>query len=141
MISDALDEIDINGAISKVFPQRYDQGRISGRALPVKFNKNPSDPKAWRFGGGFGKLFEQVLKTMSAGKIIIMNLDGTINATAWGGLVSKLAQKKVSWEQLCMEHAGMWKKFENLVIQLGQKAFAQEEAVMILHLEQLMNQF
>ena len=31
---------------------------------------------------------------MSAGKIIIMDLDGTINATAWGGLASKLAQKK-----------------------------------------------
>ena len=52
MISDALDEIDINGAISGVFPQRYDQGRISGRALPVKFNKKSSDPEAWRFGGG-----------------------------------------------------------------------------------------
>ena len=31
---------------------------------------------------------------MSAGKIIIMDLDGTMNATAWGGLASKLAQKK-----------------------------------------------
>ena len=94
MISDALDELDINGAISGVFPQRYDQGRISGRALPVKFNKKSFDPDAWRFGGGVGKPLEQVLKTMSAGKIIIMDLDGTINATAWGGLASKLAQKK-----------------------------------------------
>ena len=96
MISDALDEIDINGAISGVFPQRYDQGRISGRALPVKFIKKSSDSEAWRFGGGVGKPLEQVLKTMSAGKIIVMNLVGTINATAWGGLASKLAQKKVS---------------------------------------------
>ena len=40
LISDALDELYIYGAISGVFPQRYDQGRISGRALPVKFNKN-----------------------------------------------------------------------------------------------------
>ena len=94
MISDALDELDINGAISGVFPQRYDKVRISGRALPVKFNKKSSDPEAWRFGGGVGKPLEQVLKTMSAGKIIIMDLDGTINATAWGGLASKLAQKK-----------------------------------------------
>ena len=96
MISVALDEIDINGAISGVFPQRYDQGRISVRALPVKFNKRPYDPKAWRFGGGVGKPLEQVLNTMSAGKIIIMDLYGTINITAWGGLASKLAQKKVS---------------------------------------------
>ena len=94
MISDALDEIEINGAISGVFPQRYDQGRISGRALPVKFNKKSSDPEAWRFGGGVGKPLEQVLKTMTAGKIIVMDLEGTLNATAWGGLASKLAQKK-----------------------------------------------
>ena len=40
LISDALDELNINGAISGVFPQRYDQGRIAGRALPVKFSKN-----------------------------------------------------------------------------------------------------
>ena len=39
MISDALDELDINGSISGIFPQRYDQGRISGRALLVKFRK------------------------------------------------------------------------------------------------------
>ena len=94
MISDALEEIEINGAISGVFPQRYDQGRISSRALPVKFNKKSSDPEAWRFGGGVGKPLEQVLKTMTAGKIIVMDLDGAINATAWGGLASKLAQKK-----------------------------------------------
>jgi regulator of RNase E activity RraA len=94
MISDALDELNINGAISGVSPQRYDQGRISGRALPVKFNKKSSDPEAWRFGGGVGKPLEQVLKTMSVGKIIIIDLGGAINATAWGGLASKLAQKK-----------------------------------------------
>ena len=95
LISDALDELNINGAISGVFPQKYDQGRIAGRALPVKFNKKSSDSEPWRFGGGVRKPLEQVLKTMTTGKIIIMDLDGTINATAWGGLASKLAQKKV----------------------------------------------
>ena len=94
MISDALDEIGINGAISGVSAQRYDQGRIVGRALPVKFEKKSGDPKAWRFGGGVGKPLEQVLKTMTTGQIVVMDLDGTINATAWGGLASKLAQKK-----------------------------------------------
>ena len=94
MISDALDEIGINGAISGVAAQRYDQGRIVGRALPVKFEKKSGDPKAWRFGGGVGKPLEQVLKTMTMGQIVVMDLDGTINATAWGGLASKLAQKK-----------------------------------------------
>ena len=38
MLSDALDELDINGAISGVLPQRYDQGKISLKALQVKFN-------------------------------------------------------------------------------------------------------
>ena len=94
MISDALDEVGINGAISGISAQRYDQGRIAGRALPVKFEKKSADPEAWRFGGGVGKPLEQVLKTMSAGQIVVMDLDGTINATAWGGLASKLAQKK-----------------------------------------------
>ena len=94
MISDALDEIGINGAISGIIAQRYDQGRIVGRALPVKFEKKSGDLKAWRFGGGVGKPLEQVLKTMSAGDIVVMDLDGVINATAWGGLASKLAQRK-----------------------------------------------
>ena len=94
MISDALDEVGINGAISGISAQRYDQGRIAGRALPVKFKKKSADPEAWRFGGGVGKPLEQVLKTMSSGQIVVMDLDGTVNATAWGGLASKLAQKK-----------------------------------------------
>ena len=94
MISDALDEIGVMGAISGVSAQRHDQGRIAGRALPVKFKKKLGDLDAWRFGGGVGKPLEEVLKTMTTGQIVVMDLDGTINATAWGGLASKLAQKK-----------------------------------------------
>lgn len=94
MISDALDEIGVMGAISGVSAQRYDQGRIAGRALPVRFKKKLGDLDAWRFGGGVGKPLEEVLKTMITGQIVVMDLDGTINATAWGGLASKLAQKK-----------------------------------------------
>ena len=48
IISDALDELNIYGAIQGELLQRYDQGRISGRALPVKFNRKSSDPEAWR---------------------------------------------------------------------------------------------
>ena len=94
MISDALDEIGVMGAISGVSAQRYDQGRIAGRALPVRFKKKIGDLDAWRFGGGGGKPLEEVLKIMTTGQIVVMDLDGTINATAWGGLASKLAQKK-----------------------------------------------
>ena len=31
---------------------------------------------------------------MTTGQIVVMDLDGTINTTSWGGLASKLAQKK-----------------------------------------------
>ena len=52
MLSDALDELDINGAISGVLPQKYDQDKISLKALQVKYNKKSSDPKSmeiwWR---------------------------------------------------------------------------------------------
>ena len=80
-----------------MLPQRYDQGRILGRALPVKFNKKTSDPEAWRSGGSVGKRLKHLLKTKSSGKIIIMDLYGTMNATAWGGLAFKLALKKLSF--------------------------------------------
>jgi hypothetical protein len=38
-ISDALDEKGINGSLHGVFEQRYGQGRVVGRAMPVKFAK------------------------------------------------------------------------------------------------------
>ena len=93
-ISDALDEIGINGALYGISAQRYGQGRVVGRAMPVRFAEKTADPNAWRFGGGIGKPLEQVLKTMSAGQIVVMDLGGTKTASAWGGLASKLAQKR-----------------------------------------------
>ena len=93
-ISDALDEKGINGVIAGVSAQRYGQGRIVGRAMPVRFTEKSADPDAWRFGGGVGKPLEQVLKTMSSGQVVIMDLGGTKTASAWGGLASKLAQKR-----------------------------------------------
>jgi|TARA_B110000211_G_scaffold211221_1_gene249909 regulator of RNase E activity RraA len=93
-ISDALDEKGVNGVIAEVSAQRYGQGRIVGRAMPVRFSKKSADPDAWRFGGGIGKPLEQVLKKMSSGQVIVMDLGGTKTASAWGGLASKLAQKR-----------------------------------------------
>ena len=43
-ISDALDEKGINGSLYGVYEQRYGQGRVVGRAMPVKFSKKSSDP-------------------------------------------------------------------------------------------------
>ena len=93
-ISDALDELKILGALSDLSAQRIGQGRVYGRALPVKFVPKSDDPSAYRFGGGVGKPLEQVLRTMNAGDIVVMDLGGSKTASAWGGLASRLAQSR-----------------------------------------------
>jgi len=93
-ISDALDELQIMGALSGIAAQREGIGRVCGRALPVRFVRKANDPAAYRFGGGVGKPLEIVLKTMKAGDFVVMDLDGATNASAWGGLASRLAQRR-----------------------------------------------
>jgi regulator of RNase E activity RraA len=93
-ISDALDELGIAGALSGIAAQREGIGRVCGRALPVRFVRKSNDPEAYRFGGGVGKPLEIVLKTMKAGDMVVMDLDGATNASAWGGLASRLAQRR-----------------------------------------------
>ena len=94
VISDALDELQIAGALSGISAQREGIGRVCGRALPVRFERKSNDPGAYRFGGGVGKPLEIVLKTMKAGDMVIMDLDGATTASAWGGLASRLAQRR-----------------------------------------------
>jgi 4-hydroxy-4-methyl-2-oxoglutarate aldolase len=93
-LSDALDELGILGALSGIAAQREGIGRICGRALPVRFLRKTADPSAYRFGGGVGKPLEKVLQTMRAGDVVIIDLDGARNAAAWGGLASRLAQRR-----------------------------------------------
>jgi regulator of RNase E activity RraA len=93
-ISDALDELQIAGALSGIAAQREGLGRVCGRALPVRFERKSNDPDAYRFGGGVGKPLEIVLKTMKAGDMVIMDLGGATTASAWGGLASRLAQRR-----------------------------------------------
>ncbi|GAA4323516.1 diguanylate cyclase [Pigmentiphaga soli] len=93
-ISDALDELGLPGALSGLSAQREGIGRVCGRALPVKFRRMADDPGAYRFGGGVGKPLEMVLKTMKGGDVVVMDLDGTRTASAWGGLASRLAQRR-----------------------------------------------
>lgn len=92
VVSDALDELGIDGVLTDIEPRRQGQGRVCGRALPVQFKSKKDDPDAYRFGGGVGKPLEQVLKTMRGGDVVVMDLGGTRNAAAWGGLASRLAQ-------------------------------------------------
>ncbi len=94
MVSDALDELGINGALARLRAMREGQGRICGRALPVRFVRKDRDPEAWRFGGGVGKPLERVLQRMRAGEIVVIDLDGAEDAAAWGGLASRLAQRR-----------------------------------------------
>ncbi len=93
-ISDALDELGIAGAFSGIGAMREGLGRVCGRALPVRFVRKAKAPDAYRFGGGVGKPLEIVLKTMRAGDVVVMDLDGATNASAWGGLASRLAQRR-----------------------------------------------
>lgn len=94
VLSDALDELGIKGALSGIAAQREGIGRVCGRALPVKFERKSGDPNAYRFGGGVGKPLEQVLQTMKAGDVVVIDLDGARDAAAWGGLASRLAQRR-----------------------------------------------
>jgi regulator of RNase E activity RraA len=93
-LSDALDEIGVSGALPGLSAQRAGQGKIVGRALPVRLQPKSADPAAYRFGGGVGKPLEQVLQTMASGDVVIMDLQGTLSASAWGGLASRLAQRR-----------------------------------------------
>lgn len=93
-LSDALDELDIPGVLPGLNAQRVGQGRIVGRALPVSLLPKSNDPSAYRFGGGVGKPLEQVLQTMADGDVVVMDLQGTMRASAWGGLASRLAQRR-----------------------------------------------
>lgn len=93
-VSDALDELGIAGALSGIAAQREGVGRVCGRALTVRFVRKSGDPDAYRFGGGVGKPLERVLKAMRAGDMVVMDLDGATNASAWGGLASRLAQRR-----------------------------------------------
>jgi 4-hydroxy-4-methyl-2-oxoglutarate aldolase len=94
VISDALDELGVTGVLPRMPAQRIGQARIAGIALPVRLEPKTNDPSAYRFGGGVGKPLEQVLQTMKDGDVVVMDLGGTDQAAAWGGLASRLAQRR-----------------------------------------------
>lgn len=94
IVSDALDELGIHGVLPGIRAQRIGQSRIAGIALPVWFKPKAHDPDAYRFGGGVGKPLEQVLRTMKDGDVVVMDVGGTDRASAWGGLASRLAQRR-----------------------------------------------
>ena len=94
VVSDALDELSIRGVLPGIVAQRVGQGRIAGLALPVRLEPRLNDPSAYRFGGGVGKPLEQVLQTMNDGDVVVMDLGGSDRAAAWGGLASRMAQRK-----------------------------------------------
>lgn len=94
VVSDALDELGIAGVLPGIRAQRIGQGRVAGLALPVHLEPKSNDPSAYRFGGGVGKPLEQVLQTMKDGDIVVMDLGGSDRAAAWGGLASRIAQRR-----------------------------------------------
>jgi len=94
VVSDALDELGIEGVLPGIRAQREGQGRIAGLALPVRLEPKVNDPSAYRFGGGVGKPLEQVLQTMQDGDVVVMDVGGSDRAAAWGGLASRIAQRR-----------------------------------------------
>ena len=94
VVSDALDELGLDGVVAGVHAQRPGQGRIAGYALPVRLEPKSNDPAAYRFGGGVGKPLEQILKTMRDGDVVIVDLGGSDRASVWGGLASRIAQRR-----------------------------------------------
>jgi regulator of RNase E activity RraA len=60
----------------------------------VRFARKTGDAAAYRFGGGVGRPLGQVLKTMRPGQVVVFDLDGAADAACWGGLASRLAQRK-----------------------------------------------
>jgi len=94
IVSDALDELAVLGVLPGIEARRVGQGRVVGRALPVRLQPKSNDPSAYRFGGGVGKPLEQVLQTMQDGEIVVMDLGGSNRAAAWGGLASRIAQRR-----------------------------------------------
>jgi regulator of RNase E activity RraA len=94
VVSDALDELGIAGVLVGVHSRREGQGRVAGLALPVHLAPKSDDPAAYRFGGGVGKPLEQVLKTMKDGDVVLMDIGGSPRAAAWGGLASRIAQRR-----------------------------------------------
>jgi regulator of RNase E activity RraA len=94
IVSDALDELAVLGVLPGIESRRVGQGRVVGRALPVRLQPKSNDPSAYRFGGGVGKPLEQVLQTMQDGDIVVMDLGGSNRAAAWGGLASRIAQRR-----------------------------------------------
>ena len=94
ILSDALDELGIQGVLPGIGARRIGQGLVAGRALPVHLAPKVNDPNAYRFGGGVGKPLEQVLQTMQDGDVVVMDLGGSNRAAAWGGLASRIAQRR-----------------------------------------------
>jgi regulator of RNase E activity RraA len=89
-----MDELGIRGVLTGLQARRPGQGRVCGRALTVRFQRKQDDPDAYRFGGGVGKPLEQVLQTMQDGDVAVMDLGGSNRAAAWGGLASRIAQRR-----------------------------------------------
>lgn len=94
ILSDALDELGVLGVLPGIEARRAGQGLVVGRALPVRLEPKSNDPAAYRFGGGVGKPLEQVLQTMRDGDVVVMDLGGSPRAAAWGGLASRIAQRR-----------------------------------------------
>ncbi|RXH11389.1 RraA family protein [Bradyrhizobium guangzhouense] len=92
VISDALDDSGINGALPLVRPLSMQQRRSAGYARTARFQRLSERPGDVRPGGGVGGPLEAVLQSMQADDFVVIDLDAATTAASWGGLASRIAQ-------------------------------------------------
>jgi regulator of RNase E activity RraA len=94
VVSDALDDLGICGALPDLQAVDIRQGRVVGRAFTAEFMRRDSSPDSVRRGGNVGAPLEHVLREMRSGEVVVMDLKGSRTASAWGGLASQIAREK-----------------------------------------------
>ena len=94
VISDALDDAGVNGALPLVQPLSRRQKRVAGYARTARFDRLDEVPGNVRPGGGVGGPLEAVLKSMQPDDFVVIDLGGATTAASWGGLACRIAQQR-----------------------------------------------
>ena len=84
-VSDALDKLGLKGAVTGIH-RLATEGRISGRVVTVKLEKDDGRPVASRHLG------TTAIESAQAGDVIVIEQRSGIDAAAWGGNLALGAQ-------------------------------------------------
>jgi 4-hydroxy-4-methyl-2-oxoglutarate aldolase len=84
-VSDALDKLGLTGVVTGI-PRLTTDGRISGRVVTVKLEKDDGRPAASRHLG------TTAIEAAQAGDVIVLEQRTGVDAACWGGNLSLAAQ-------------------------------------------------